>query len=71
MSGIIERSTQDIENEDMELFLKCKPLLDEGKGFYEAVRIVKGIPKTSAFGNSSWYKRFKKIAISQGYKPLR
>jgi hypothetical protein len=71
MINVIERTNQDIDNETRELFLACKPYLDEGKGFYESCRIVRNIPKTSCFGNRSWYKRFRAYAISQGYKPLR
>ena len=69
--NVIERTDKDIDNETRELFLACKPYLDEGKGFYEACRIVRNIPETSAFGNRSWYKRFREYAKSQGYKPLR
>jgi len=68
---IIERNSQDIEAETVQLFNDCKPLLDEGVGFYEAIRKVKNIRGSSNFGNSSWYKRFKAYAASQGYKPLR
>ena len=68
---IVERSSQDIEDETIQLFNDCKPLLDKGMGFYAAIRQVKGLRESSNFGNSSWYKRFKKYAASQGYKPLR
>lgn len=68
---VIERSSDDVDQETRELFEACKPLLDEGKGFYEACRIVRDIPETSCFGNRSWYKRFREYAKSQGYKPLR
>lgn len=64
-------TTSNVDEETRELFLKCKPYLDEGKGFYEACRIVKNIPKSSGFGNRAWYKRFREYAKSQGYKPLR
>ena len=68
---IVERSSQDIDNETKKLFEDCKPLLDEGMGFYSAIRQVKGLRTSSNFGNSSWYKRFKAYAKSQGYEPLR
>ena len=68
---VIERTNEDIDKETQELFQQCKPYLDKGMGFYKACRIVRNIPETSAFGNRSWYKRFKDYAISQGYKPLR
>lgn len=68
---ILERSSQDIEQETIDLFNACKPLLDKGVGFYAAIRQVKGLSDSSNFGNSGWYKMFKKYAASQGYKPLR
>ena len=68
---IIERNTQDIEQETIDLFNECKPLLDQGMGFYAAIRQVKGLRTSSNFGNCSWYKRFKAYAKSQGYEPLR
>ncbi len=67
---IIERTNADIEQETIDLFNECKPYLDKGYGFYPALRIVKNIPESSAFGNRSWYKRFRKYAESQGYRPL-
>ena len=71
MNGVIERTTQDIENETRELFEECKPLLDEGYGFYEAIRTVKKLSPSSNIGHLAWYKRFRAYAESQGYKPLR
>ena len=68
---VIERTTDDVDKETKELFEKCKPYLDQGKGFYEACRIVRNIPETSCFGNRSWYKRFREYSKTQGYKPLR
>lgn len=68
---IVERSSQDIDNETKQLFDDCKPLLDKGMGFYAAIRQVKGLTPSSNFGNNSWYKRFRAYAESQGYKPLR
>lgn len=68
---VIERTTSDVDKETSELFEKCRPLLDQGYGFYKALRIIKNIPETSCFGNASWYKRFKEYAESQGYYPLR
>lgn len=67
----IEQKTEDIDKETVELFNACKPYLDKGMGFYKSIRIVKNLPETVGFGNRSWYKQFKKYAISQGYKPLR
>ncbi len=71
MIGVIERTSDDLDKETKELFQQCKPLLDKGTGFYSAIRQVKGLNKSSNFGNSSWYKRFRAYAESQGYKPLR
>ena len=68
---VVERTTADVDEETKELFEQCKPYLDDGLGFYDALRIVKNIPETSCFGNRSWYKRFKAYAKTQGYKPLR
>ncbi|MBR2557450.1 MAG: hypothetical protein IKE95_03625 [Methanobrevibacter sp.] len=68
---VVERTSTDVDKETKELFEKCKPYLDEGKGFYEACRIVRNIPETSSFGNRSWYKRFREYAKTQGYTPLR
>ena len=68
---VVERTSSDVDQETRELFEKCKPLLDQGIGFYKAIRIVKNIPETSCFGNCSWYKRFREYARTQGYKPLR
>ena len=68
---VIERTQEDIDQETKELFQECKPYLDKGYGFYKTLRIVKNIPETSSFGNSSWYKRFREYAIKQGYFPQR
>ena len=67
--AIIERTERDVERETIELFEACKPYLDKGYGFHHAVRIVKGISKTTGLGSQAWYKRFRKYAISQGYEP--
>jgi hypothetical protein len=40
-------------------------------GFYQAIRKVKNIPETSYFGGTSWYKRFREYAATQGYHPKR
>jgi hypothetical protein len=68
---IIERSTDDVDQETLELFNACKPYLDKGMGFYQAIRTVKNIPETSYFGGTSWYKRFREYAATQGYHPKR
>lgn len=68
---VIERTQEDIDQETKELFLACQPYLDKGLGFYKTLRIVKNIPETSSFGNSSWYRRFREYAKSQGYYPKR
>lgn len=68
---VIERTEEDMQQETVDLFNEIKPLLDEGKGFYEAIRTVKNISTTSSFANRTWYKRVREYAISQGYKPLR
>lgn len=68
---VIERTTEDMENETRELFLSCKPYLDKGYGFYAAIRKVKGLSDSSNFGSLTWYKRFRDYAVSQGYHPKR
>ena len=68
---VIERTSADVDQETVDLFNKCKPYLDKGYGFYKTLRIVKNIPETSCFGNSSWYRRFKEYAATQGYFPQR
>ena len=68
---VIERTSKEVDNETVQLFNDCKPLLDEGIGFYEAIRTVKGLRQSTNFGNSSWYKQFRAYAKAQGYEPLR
>ena len=68
---VIERTTKDIDQETRDLFNECRPYLDQGYGFYDAIRLVKGLPETNGIGSRSWYKRFREYAKSQGYKPLR
>ena len=64
---VIERTTQDIENETIALFNECKPYLDKGYGFCSAVRKVKGLRDSQNFASLSWYKRFREYALAKGY----
>ena len=70
-SVVVERSSEEIENETVELFNTCKPYLDKGMGFYETLKLVKNLPTTGGIGARSWYKRFREYAASQGYYPTR
>ena len=67
---VIERTTQDMENETRELFQECQPYLDDGMGLVQAVKIVKNIDYAS-FQNLAWYKRLRAYATEQGYIPQR
>ena len=68
---VIERTSAETDKEAEELFLKAKPYLDKGYGFYKSVQLAKGLNHNTGFGNRGWYKRFKAYAESQGYKQLR
>ena len=68
---IIERTSKEVDQEAVELYEACKPLLDKGMTLYQAVRIVKRIRGSSNFGSNAWYKRFRDYAISQGYERKR
>ena len=71
MITITERTTQEIEQETIDLYDACKPLLEKGFTLYQAIRTVKGIPGRTNFGSQAWYKRFSDYALSQGYTPKR
>ena len=68
---ILERTTQEVDQETQELFQKCKPYLDQGIGFYKTLQIVLDLPTTTGIGSRSWYHRFRDYALTQGYRPLR
>ena len=65
MNGVIERTTDDIDSETIELFNEIKPLIDNGYSICRAVKTVKNL--TSVNTGLSWYKRIREYTISQGY----
>jgi hypothetical protein len=71
MIKITERTTQEIEQETIDLYDACRPLLEKGFTLYQAIRTVKRIPGSTNFGSQAWYKRFRDYALSQGYTPKR
>ena len=64
---IIERTSAEVEQEAVDLYDACKPLLDKGMTLYQAVRVVKRIIGSSNFGSNAWYRRFRDYALEQGY----
>ena len=65
MKGVIERTTQDIDNETVALFNEIEPWLREGYSICNAVKKVKN--KRCVNTSLSWYKRIRDYAISRGY----
>jgi hypothetical protein len=68
---VIERTTSDLEQETIDLYNACKPLLDEGMPIEKAVKQVRGIRQSSNIGNNAWYRRFRDYAVEQGYQRKR
>lgn len=69
MMTIIERTSKDLQDETIELFNECKPLIDEGYSMTHAIRTVKNLRPGNGFTDTAWYKRFKEYAATQGYHP--
>lgn len=67
---VIEQSTAERNLETEQLFQKCKPYLNEGKGLAEAVQKVKKT-KHRYFYHFKWYKDLRNYAKTQGYTGLR
>ena len=63
---VIQQSSSEREAATRELFLKCKPYLDEGYGLWYAVRAVTGKRITNS--KNGWYRHLRKYVESQGYK---
>ena len=65
MNGVIERSTQDYENEIKSLFESIKPLLDKGYTYPQALQKVKNCRTINT--TNKWYKNVLAYGESKGY----
>ena len=62
---VIEQSTAERKKETWELFLKCKPHLDEGKSLRQA--IIAETDRKGGFQRSGWYRDLKEVCKQEGY----
>lgn len=62
---IIERTTEDLQQETIELFNEIKPLLDQGESYHSAIKKIKKL--TSPNSKLGWYQRLIQYGETQGY----
>ena len=65
MNGVIERTTDDMDSETVQLFNEIKPLIDNGYSICRAVKTVKNL--TSVNTKLTWYQKVKQYCIDNGY----
>ena len=65
MNGVIERTSDDMDSETIELFNEIKPLIEDGYSICRAVKTVKGV--TSVNTKLTWYQKVKQYCIDNGY----
>ena len=64
---VISQSTNEREQETIDLFNKTKPYLDDGFSYRLALQKVLGKKPSCSFGGASWYKEFVEYADAHGY----
>ena len=68
MITVIIQTTAERKEETRQLFLRLKPLMDNGYTLSKAVKQELNI-KHNAFYNNAWYKDLRKHCIEQGVNP--